>query len=217
MGIEIGSGITISTGITIASVPSATLRSVLSPTGQSAYDAATTGNFFAVSSTDYGNVATQLSSVTKYVMNDSQLAVSPGGGWTATFAQAHPASVATVPSGTYIIGFVARAGSMTSGTVTPLISIGFPPSAASYSAIANSPTTPNTVALNYYIRKAPATATFATSYLGLVNSQTVALNTSSFTGLQGYYSQSGPPYTSWTSWTASFLFYQVLGTPTQQW
>ena len=215
MGIEIGAGIDIGSGITISPGPGQ-LRNALSPTGQAAYDAATVGNFFAVSSTDYGNVATQLSSVTKYVMNDSQLAVSPSGGWSANFAQAHPASVATVPAGTYIIGFVARAGSSTSGTATPLIATAFPPT-ASYAAIANSPTTPNTVALNYYIRKAPTTATAATSYLGLVNSQTVALNISSFTGLQGYYSPSGPPYTSWTSWTASSLFYQVLGTPTQQW
>lgn len=216
MGIQIDSGITIGSGITISPGPSQ-MRGALSPTGQAAYDAATVGNFFSVSSTDYGNVATQLSSVTKYVMNDSQLAVSPSGGWTATYAQAHPASVATVPSGTYIIGFVARAGSLTSGTVTPLISTGFPPSGASYAAIANSPTTPNTAALNYYIRKAPTTATAATSYLGVVHSQTVAQNTSSLTGLQGYYSPAGPPYTSWTSWTSSFLYLQVLGTPTQQW
>ena len=215
MGVVIGTGITIEGGITI-SIEAGPLRSVLSPTGQAAYDAATVGNFFSVSSTDYGNVAVGLSSVTKYVMNDSQIAVSPSGGWSANFAQAHPASVATIPSGTYVIGFIARGGSLTSGTVTPLIATAFPPT-ASYAAIANSPTTPNTVALNYYIRKAPATATAATSYLGVVHSQTVALNTSSLTGLQGYYSPSGPPYTSWTSWTASFLFYQVLGTPTVQW
>jgi hypothetical protein len=215
MGVVIGAGVQIGGGITISS-EAGPLRSVLSPTGQAAYDAATVGNFFSVSSTDYGNVAVGLSSVTKYVMNDSQIAVSASGGWTATYAQAHPSSVATVPAGTYVIGFIARGGSLTSGTVTPLIATAFPPT-ASYAAIANSPTTPNTAALNYYIRKAPATATAATSYLGVVHSQTVALNTSSLTGLQGYYSPSGPPYTSWTSWTASFLFYQVLGTPTVQW
>ena len=216
MAIVIGSGIEVGPGITIDSMSAATLRSVLSASGKTAYDAATTGNFFAVSSTDYGNVATQLSSVSKYVMNDSQLAVASGGGWSAAFAQAHPASVATIPSNTYVIGFVARAGSSTSGTATPLIATSFPPT-ASYAAIANSPTTPTINALNYYIRKAPATATAATSYLGVVHSQTVALNNSSLTGLQGYYSASGPPYTSWTSWTASFLYYQVLGTPTVQW
>ena len=216
MPIEIGPGIEIGAGITIDSMPTATLRSALSPTGQATYDAATTGNFFAVSSTDYGNVATQLSSVSKYVMNDSQLAVGSSGGWTANFAQAHPASVATIPSNTYVIGFVARAGSSTSGTATPLIATSFPPT-ASYAAIANSPTTPTINALNYYIRKAPATATAATSYLGLVNSQTVQLNASSFAGQQGYYSASGPPFTSWTSWIASSVYYQVLGTPTVQW
>jgi hypothetical protein len=214
MGIQIDSGITIGSGITISPGPGS-LRGALSPAGQTAYDAATVGNFFAVSSTDYGNVAAQLSSVTKYVMNDSQMAVSPSGSWTANFAEAYPTSVATVPSGTYIIGFSCRQGS-SSGTVTPLIATAFPPT-ASYTAISNSPTAATTASLNYFIRKAPTTATAATSYLGIVHSTTVPLNTSSLTGLQGYYSSAGPPFTSWTSWTASYMFYQVLGTPTQQW
>ena len=214
MGVVIGTGITIETGISIIAEPGL-LRSVLSPTGQAAYDAATVGNFFSVSSTDYGNVAVGLSSVTKYVMNDSQIAVSPSGAWTANFAEAYPTSVATVPSGTYVIGFICRQGS-SSGTVTPLIATAFPPT-ASYTAIANSPTAATTASLNYFIRKAPTTATAATSYLGIVHSTGVPLNTSSLTGLQGYYSPSGPPFTSWTSWTASYMFYQVMGTPTQQW
>ena len=216
MPLVIGSGISIETGITISSEASPnSLRNALSAAGQTAYDAATVGNFFAVSSTDYANVATQLSSVTKYALNDSQMAATPAGGWTANFAIAYPTSVATVPSGTYIIGFIARQGG-TSGTVTPLIATAFPPT-ASYTAIANSPTASSLNAFNYFVRKAPTAATAATSYLGLVQSQTSQLNNTSLTGQQGYYSPSGPPYTSWTSWTASVLFYQVLGTPTQQW
>lgn len=214
MGIQIDSGITIGSGITISPGPG-TLRSALSPTGQTAYDAATVGNFFSVSSTDYANVAAQLSSVTKYVMNDSQMAVSPSGSWTANYALAYPTSVATVPSGTYVIGFTCRQAG-TSGTATPLIATAFPPT-ASYTAIANSPTAATLNAQNYFIRKAPTTATAATSYLGYVSSVTAPLNSSSLTGLPGYYSPSGPTYTSWTSWNASFMFYQVLGTPTQQW
>jgi hypothetical protein len=214
MGIQIDSGITIGSGITISPGPSQ-LRGVLSPAGQTAYDAATVGNFFSVSSTDYGNVAAQLSSVTKYVMNDSQMAVSPGGGWTANFAVAHPAAAATVPSGTYIIGFTCRQGG-SPGTATPLIATAFPPT-STYSAISNSPTQSTLNAQNYFIRKAPTTATAATSYLGIVQSATAPLNNTSFSGQQGYYAASGPPWSSWTSWTANFLFYQVLGTPTQQW
>jgi hypothetical protein len=215
MGIEIGSGIEIGTGITISPGPSQ-LRGVLSTAGQAAYDAATVGNFFAVSSTDYANVAAQLSSVTKYVLNDSQMAATPAGGWTAGFAIAYPTSVATVPTGTYIIGFTCRQGG-TSGTVTPLISTAFPPT-ATYNAIANSPTASSLSNQNYFVRKAPTTATAATSYLGLVQSQTAQLNNTSLTGQQGYYAVAGgPPFSSWTSWTASVLFYQVLGTPTQQW
>lgn len=214
MGVVIGTGITIETGISITA-ESGPLRSLLSPTGQAAYDAATVGNFFSVSSTDYGNVAVGLSSVTKYVMNDSQMAVGPSGSWTAGYAEAYPTSVATVPSGTYIIGFSCRQAG-TSGTATPLIATAFPPT-ASYTAIANSPTASTLNAQNYFIRKAPTTATAATSYLGYVASVTAPLNSSSLTGLTGYYSPSGPPYTSWTVWTASYMFYQVLGTPTQQW
>jgi hypothetical protein len=214
MGIQIDSGTTIGSGITISPGPSS-LRGALSPTGQAAYDAATVNNFFSVSSTDYANVAAQLSSVTKYVMDDSQMAVAPAGGWTAGFAQAYPTSVATVPTGTYVIGFSARQGG-SPGTNTPLIATAFPPT-ASYTAIANSPAAASLNAQNYFIRKAPTTATAATSYLGYVFTGAAPLNNSSLTGLQGYYSPSGPPFTSWTSWTASFLFFQVLGTPTQQW
>jgi hypothetical protein len=192
-----------------------TMRSLLSASGQTAYDSASTGNFFSVSAADYASVATGLVSVTKYVMNDTAMAVAPTGGWTATYAVAHPASVSTVPSGTYIIGFICRV-SGTPGTATPLIATAFPPT-ASYTAIANSPTASAAAAANYFLRKAPTTSTAATSYLGLVQSTTAPLNTVSLTGQQGYYSPAGPPYSSWTSWTASFLFYQVLGTPTVQW
>ncbi len=214
MAIVVGPGITIGEGVTI-SPGGSQMRALLSSAGQLAYDAATTNNFFAVSSTAYANVAVGLSSVTKYVLNDSQMAATPAGGWTANFALAHPASVATVPTGTYIIGFTCRQGS-TSGTVTPLIATAFPPT-ASYAAIANSPTASSVNNQNYFIRKAPTAATAATSYLGLVQSTTTQLNNTSLVGQQGYYSPSGPPFTSWTSWTASVLFLQVLGTPTAQW
>ena len=190
-----------------------TMRSLLSASGQTAYDSASTGNFFSVSAADYASVATGLESVTKYVMNDSQVTTAGGGGWSATYAQAFPTSIATVPAGTYIIGFVCRPYS-TAGTATPLISTTFPPTGASYTAIANSPTQPNASALNYFIRKAPTTATASTSYLGYVTSTTGLLTN---IGGSGYYSASGPPYTSFTAWTPTFLNFQVLGTPTVQW
>lgn len=211
---DIGGGIEIGGGITISRGPSA-MRELLSASGKTAYDAAATNNFFSVSATDYANVAVGLSSVTKYVMDDTAMAVTPGGGWTANYAQAHPTSVATVPAGTYVIGFTCRQGG-SPGTATPLIATAFPPT-ASYTAIANSPTQTTLNAQNYFIRKAPTTATAATSYLGYVASSTCPLNNTSLTGQQGYYSPSGPPFASWTSWTANFMFYQVLGTPTVQW
>lgn len=212
MGIQIDGGITIGTGITISPPPSV-LRGLLSPAGQTAYDAATTNNFFSVSAADYGNVAAGLNSVTKYVMDDTQVANTGGGGWTGGFAQAFPTATATVPAGTYVIGFIAKAYN-SNGTATPLISTAFPPT-ATYTAIANSPTV-GFSALNYYIRKAPTTATASTSYLGLVLNVTSAQCASAVYTGSGYYS-TGSPYSSWTAWSTTFCNYQVLGTPTVQW
>ena len=209
---DIGTGITIGGGITI-SRGGATMRSLLSPSGQTAYDAATTGNFFAVSSTDYNNIASGLSSITKYGMNDSQLTQRTGG-WTATYAQALPATVCSISTGTYIIGFVCRPDS-SAGNATPLISTGFPP-VASYAAIANTVSAATGGSLNYFLRKAPASAAGATSYLGLVLDVTSS-NNNSLGSIQGYYSMSGPPYTTWTGWTGPFIHFQALGTPTVQW
>lgn len=214
MAIAIGGGISIGAGVTISSPPGQ-MRGLLSGAGQTAYDAATVNNFFSVSAADYGNVVAGLSSVTKYAQDDTALANTGGGGWTGNFAQALPAATATVPAGTYIIGFAAKAYN-SNGTATPLIGTTFPPTGSSYTAIANSPSI-GFSAVNYYIRKAPTTATASTSYLGLVLNVTGSCASNAVYTGTGYYSQVGPPYTSWTSWNTTFLNYQVLGTPTVQW
>lgn len=216
MPIDIGPGISIGPGITISSAAATnSLRDALSAAGKTAYDAATVNNFFGVSAADYGNVVAQLSSVTKYAMNDTALANTGGGGWTANFAQALPTATATVPAGTYIIGFASRTLNA-NGTATPLIGTTFPPTGSSYTAIANSPSI-TTGAVAYYIRKAPTTATATTSYVGIVLSVTATLCASAVYTGTGFYSTSGPPFTSWTSWNTTFINYQVLGTPTLQW
>lgn len=191
-----------------------TLRGLLSPTGQAAYDAASVGDFFYVSSTDYANVASGLLSTSKYVMNDSQLAVT-GAGWTSTNGGfAHATSVSTVPSGTYIIGFVYATRTTAGTTATPLISTAFPPT-ATYNAISNTVTGVTLNSLNYYIRKTAPSATSSISYLGLGNDGTVNAN-NEIAG-QKYYSISGPPYTSWTVWNNISPIYQVLTTTLAQW
>ena len=85
-GISVGGGIGVNSG---AGAPASSgrgdMRSLLSASGKTAYDAAATDNFFAVSQTDYNAVVTGLSSVTKYVMSDVQVAEN-GSGCSAGYA-----------------------------------------------------------------------------------------------------------------------------------
>jgi hypothetical protein len=198
----------------VAVVPSGGLmRDYLSPTGQAAYDAAATNNFFAVSAADYAAVAAGLSSVTKYGLNDTNVA-EQSGGWSANYAQAYPSTIGTVPAEQYIFGFQGRGGT-TVGTVTPLISTSF---RGSYSAIANAPATVSNTR-TYYLRKASA-ATAVTSYIGVVYSTTAPLTSTQFNlplAQQASYDGSAPYAGPWTTWPAGLLIFQVLTSNLQQW
>jgi hypothetical protein len=213
-GITIGGGINVDSGAGAAG--SGDMRALLSASGQSAYDAAATDNFFAVSQTDYNAVAAGLSSITKYVMSDALVAEN-GSGWSAGYAQAYPSTIATIPSGVYLFGFISRTSS--SGTSTPLISTTF---RGTYTAIANSPTTPSSGVRGYFLRKASA-ATEATSYVGLLNSTTGLLGTTQFNVLAGVSTEqqggydNTVPYSTWVTWAGGYQIFQMLGTPTQQW
>jgi hypothetical protein len=211
----IGSGINIGNGIKITSESATSLMySLLSSAGQSAYTSTTPGNWFIVSSTDYAAVFSGLASVTKYCMTDSQLTLG-NNGWVGADAQAFGTSFnAQLASGTYVIGFVTRTQTA-AAAVTPLISTALPTS-GSYSAIANSPSIAGGV-LQYCLRRAP-TATAATSYLGIVGTSGVNMETASGVSVSNWYSTSGPPYTTWSAaYNANPIIYQVLGTPTYQW
>lgn len=196
-------------------VATTSMRSLLSGSGQTAYDAASADNWFSVSSTDYANVVAGLSSVTKYVMNDSLVAEN-GSGWSAGFAQAFPSTISTIPSGVYLFGFISRTSS--TGTTTPLISTTF---RGTYTAISNSPTSPSSGVRGYFLRK-PSSATASTSYVGLVNSVGGYMGTTDFNvaaGSAGGYDNT-VPYSTWTTWNGvgvRYQIFQMLGTPTQQW
>ena len=193
-----------------------TMRSLLSASGQTAYDAATGGNWFNVSAADYAAVFSGLASVTKYGLTDVQLG-SGNNAWSANYAQAFGAGLnAQLATGTYIIGFASRTFTTSIGTFTPLISTTLPTS-GTYSPIANSPTNNSTNALNYYLRRAPS-AVAATSYLGIVGNVNMYAS-NSVTGITNWYSTTGSPnFTApWTAYNANPLIFQALGTPTLQW
>ena len=205
-----GSRIYIPTPVAIVS---GNMRALLSASGQSAYDAAATDNWFAVSSTDYAAVASGLASITKYAMTDAQVAEN-GSAWSVGFAQAFPSTIGTVPSGTYLIGFISR--NQSGGTTTPLISTTFK---GNYTAISNSPNAAVSGARGYFLRKASA-ATAAISYIGILPAgSNGTLGTTTFnppvSQMGGY--DNTAPYSTWTQWNSTFLIFQMLGTPTLQW
>jgi hypothetical protein len=211
---NIGGGINIGNGITIAS-ESSTMRSLLSSASQTAYDATTPGNWFSVTDTDYATVYSRLSNVTKYGLTDVQLGTGSQA-WSLGYAQAFGTNLnGQLSSGTYIIGFVSKISSGTGG-ITPLISTSLPPT-ATYSPIANTPYA-TSGAYRYYLRRAP-TATGATSYIGVVGNVNMVTNQTIGSGVTNWFSNAGAPnYTSpWSAYNANPILFQVLGTPTYQW
>ena len=210
----IQSGITLGAGVTITSeISTGSMRNLLSASGQTAYDAATGGNWFSVSSTDYANVVSGLASVTKYCLSDAQMS-GVAGGWSGGYAQAYGANLnAQLSAGTYVIGFGAKPYS-TITAVTPLISTALPTS-GTYSPIANSPAGAAGV-ISYFLRR-PSTATAATSYLGFVGNNT--MSSATISGITNWYSTTGSPnFTApWTVYNANPIMFQILGTPTYQW
>ena len=212
MAITITDGITITGGITVTG-DVATMRGLLSVSGQTAYDAAATDNWFSVSAADYAAVASGLSSVTKYAMSDSLVAEN-GTAWSDGYAQAFPSTLGTVPPGVYLFGFISR--NSTGGTTTPIISTTFK---GTYTAISNSPNAAVSGARGYFLRKASA-STAATSYIGIwpqgSNGQlgTTAQNPGG-SAWGGY--DNTVPLSTWLQWTGAYLIFQMLGTPTSQW
>ncbi len=190
-------------------VVSSSIRALLSASGQSAYDAAASGNWFSVSASDYAAAVAGINGSAKYVMNDSLVAEN-GTAWSGTYAQAFPLTIAQIPSGVYLYGFISRTQS--GGTTTPLISTTF---RGTYTAIANSPNAATSSARGYFLRKAP-TATSATSYVGLVNSATGLMGTTTYNvaaGSRGGYDNT-VPYSTWVDWTGAYQIFQLLGTTT---
>jgi hypothetical protein len=183
----------------------------LSAAGQTAFNAATVGNFFSVSAADYASVFANVTGTTKYAMTDAQLAET-NDAWSGNYAYTIDQSTSQIPASSYVIGFAARASSVSSGTVTPLISTTY---RGSYSAISNSPTfaAGSPSAIQYYIRKNPTTGTAAISYLALVATTNRLRGTTTYGGAFAV-----SPYNSWTNYPgAAGPVQQFLSTTTKSW
>ena len=215
MAIIIGPGISVGRGISVGiGEPYAepAMRVLLSASGKTSFDIAAENDFFFVSQTDYNAVASGLSSVTKYVLNDTFVAednqfqsINP------YFALSYPSDIATIPSGVYLFGFICRTTS--SGSVTPLISTTY---RGTYTAIANTPTTSGSELRSYFLRKS-SVATASTSYVGIVFSNPSPTGGMITTTTFNYAYDGSSPYSTWTPFTYGIPIFQMLGTPTKQW
>jgi hypothetical protein len=100
-----------------------TMRSLLSAAGQTAYDAATVGNFFSCSLADYNAVFAGYSDAQKIGNTDAIFNTAVNSSYTGTCASVLPQANSTIPANTYILGFAAKMlSNATPTTVTPLIS-----------------------------------------------------------------------------------------------
>lgn len=192
--------------------PTDAIYDALSPSGQSAYNASSVGNFFEVSKLDYDSVFTAISA-TKYGNTDSEMTQS-GSAWASSCAYTLPNTKCTVGNGIYLVGFSCNYYSLSSvPSPTPLISTTYK---GTYTAISNSPSLSGvTTGLRYMIRKSPQTPTSATSYLAFVGGAgTMRMTTAAFSG--GGYDCSSP-YSTWTLWNTTAPASQFYGTSNKQW
>jgi hypothetical protein len=218
MGVVIGTGITIETGISIIA-ESGPLRNVLSPTGQAAYDAAATDAWFSVSATDYGNVQTGLSGISTIGYTSANLTAA-----TTPFSQNFGATLndvnATVNTGNYILALASRGAG--SGTIIfrPFVSTTF---RGTYSAIGTGNLViSQSAAPTYWIRKNPSVSVAATSYVAVGPGTGSGMSWGSM-GPWGSSNPQGGAYSgtmvsgAWVTFNSNIPAQQWLVTDTVQW
>jgi len=193
-------------------VTTISLRSFLSGAGQTAYDAASADSFFAVSQTDYDAVVAGVASVSTVGPSDVQFTGTTGSPFSANYLVTYPEAYATVSANNYIIGFRAT----TTYTNQQWKIYGgptFKSTSPAYSQISTtSPSTGATTGTYYYLRKAPAVQA-ATTYIGILGTQTLTMTANSGGWTGGGYASGA--FTTWSTWTNNMPKLQVLITPTE--
>jgi hypothetical protein len=184
-----------------------TMRSLLSVAGQTAYDAATVGNFFSCSLADYNAVFVGYADAVK-IGNTDEIFNTTTTAFTGTCAAVLPQSNSTIPANSYILGFAAKMFNNGSCTMTPLIATTYK---GTYAAISNSPTVNGTNRV-YFLRKEPP-ITSATSYVGHVAS------TGNFDQASTSYTNAGydcsSPYSTWSNRNGTMPNFQMFVTTTK--
>ncbi len=219
MSIVIGPGIEVGGGVTISAAPSA-MRALLSPAGQTAYDAATVDGWFSVSAADYGNVRAGLTGTSTIAYSDANLS-SASNVFSGNFGATVNITNATVNTGNYILGLASKGSGTGNLTFRPYVSTTF---RGTYSTIG----TGNLVILQsqsatvvYWLRKNPSAPVASTSYVA-VGPGTGGMSWLSM-GPWGGNDTNGGAYSGtmssggWTTFNSAIPAQQWLLTDTQQW
>jgi hypothetical protein len=187
------------------------IRSFLSGSGQTAYDAASSGAWFVVSSTDWDAAVAGISGATKMLMTDGQMVEASGSPFSSNYIITQPQAAATIAASNYIF---ALKGVTAYASQTWTIYGGTTYKSLSYAPIGSA--TPSTGAGGtgtfYYLRKAP-TVLASTTYIGIVGSQNLTMTSSSlFPG--GAFIASPYNTGSWGNWNTNQPKVQVVITST---
>ena len=186
------------------------IRSFLSGSGQTAYDAASSGAWFAVSSTDWNAAVAGIAGATKKLITDAQMVEADGSAFSSNYIVTQAQAAATVAAGNYIF---ALKGVTAYSSQTWTIYGGTTYKSLSYAPIGSA--TPSTGAGGtgtfYYLRKAP-TALASTTYIGIKGSANLTMTTTTFAG--GAYIASPYNTGSWGTWNTNQPKVQVVITST---
>lgn len=190
------------------------MRTLLSPEGQTDYDLTSAGDFFSCSLSDYTAVFNGYEDAQKIGNTDADFATSRALNFTATCATVLPVANSTIPQNSYIIGYATRFLSAPTGTTTtPLISTTYK---GTYEPISNSPDALGTTRI-YYLRKEP-TIISQESYVGHVaansNGSSIFFDQTSQSYTNGGF-DCGAPYSDWTNRTGGFPHFQMIITSIQ--
>lgn len=187
------------------------IQSILSPTGLTAYDSATSGSYFAVSEADFTAATTNLSSVTKLGMADSErtnACVQFAGNYMTVLD-----NTIIIPANAYILGYAVRlAGNPGNTGARLLVSSSYK---GSYNFLVSSNFPGASSGMNYFLFKSPVTSS-SVRYVGNWTSVNQCQGAfASTTG--GYVLSTTEPKVITNNYSNNFPFLQLLYTTVDHW
>lgn len=186
------------------------MRSLLSSSGKTAWDATVDQNWFEVSSSDYSAVSSGLTNISKIGMSDVQVTES-GGSLGTNILNTLPQVNATFNIGYYTVGAVFNMASVPGIVEIRGTSVAYKAAYVNYTALSPSFSI-SSVGLKYFLFKKPLSSAPSTFYLAIIaTSGTLRIGTTTWPGSAN---NSG---SSWVTSNSAQPIFQVMTTNLVQW